>query len=35
VVLATDSPTVNLGFGPLSTVSPPSSATIGVAAIAL
>ena len=35
VVLATNSPTVDLGSGPLSTASPPSSATIGVAALAL
>ena len=35
VVLATNSLTVDLGFGPLSTAAPPSSATIGVAALGL
>jgi hypothetical protein len=35
LVLATDSPTVDLGTGPLSTAMPPSSATIGVAALGL
>ncbi len=35
LVLATNSPSVDLGTGPLSTISPPSSATIGVAALGL
>lgn len=35
LVLATNSLTVELGTGPLSTASPPSSATIGVAALGL
>ncbi len=35
LVVATNSPTVDLGTGPLSTASPPSSATIGVAALGL
>ncbi len=35
LVLATNSPSVDLGSGPLSTISPPSSATIGVAALGL
>jgi hypothetical protein len=35
LALATNSPTVDLGTGPLSTALPPSSATIGVAALGL
>jgi hypothetical protein len=35
LVLATNSPTVNLGTGPLSTSAPPLAATIGVAALGL
>jgi hypothetical protein len=35
VVVTTNSPTVDLGTGPLSTATPPSSATIGVAALGL
>jgi len=35
LVLATNSLTVDLGTGPLSTATPPSSATIGVAALGL
>jgi hypothetical protein len=35
LVLATNSPTVNLGTGPLSKATPPAPATIGVAALGL
>jgi hypothetical protein len=35
VVVATNSPTVDLGSGPLSTAAPPLAATIGVAALGL